>query len=90
MALSKLWPSEVACNPSLLSSAIDHSIHVFKHDQLKPVQSETVQVVLHEQDILVSVPTGYDKLLIYQILPACTSYIDSEALPGEIPCISEP
>ena len=81
MALSKMWASEVACNPSLLSSAIDHSIYAFKHNQLNPVQSEAVQVILHEQD---------DKSLIYQILPACASYIDSEVLSGEIPCVSEP
>ena len=43
MALSKLLASKVASDPLLLSSAINHSIQVFNHDRLKPVQSEAVQ-----------------------------------------------
>ena len=67
MALSKLWASKVASDPSLLSLLIDHSVRA--NDRLKPVQSKAVQAILHGQDIFVSVPTGYGKSLIYQILP---------------------
>ena len=48
----KLWASKVASDPSLLSSAIDHSVCTYKHiyDQLKSVPSEAVQAILHGED----------------------------------------
>ena len=54
MALSELWASKVASDPLLLLSVIDPSVH----DLVRPVQSKAVQVILREQDVFMSVPTG--------------------------------
>ena len=75
MALCKLWTAEVASEPPLLTLAMDHSLRVFGHDHLKPVQSEAVQALLQGEDVFITVPTGYGKSLIYQMLPACAAFI---------------
>ena len=75
MALCKLWTTEVASEPPLLALEMDHSLRVFGHDHLKPVQSEAVQALLQGEDVFITVPTGYGKSLIYQMLPACAAFI---------------
>ena len=71
----KLWTAKVANEAPLLLSAINHSLHVFGHDRLKPVQSEAVQALLQGQDIFVNIPAGCRKSLICQVLPAHTALI---------------
>ncbi len=69
--LYNLWAEDVVKEPSILDSSIHRSLRAFGHDSLKPVLSEAVQAILCGQDTFVSVPTGYGKSLIYQILPFC-------------------
>ena len=42
MALCKLWNAEVVSEIPFLSLSINHSLSVFGHYHLKPVQSEAV------------------------------------------------
>ena len=75
MALCVLWAAEAKTKPELLSAAIQHSLPVFGHSRVKPVQAEAVQAALQGKDVLVTVPTGYGKSLIYQMLPLCASFL---------------
>ena len=75
MALCTLWASEVEREPSTISAAIDHSLQAFGHARAKTIQAQAVQATLQGRDVFVSVPTGYGKSLIFQMLPFCASFI---------------
>ena len=47
---------------------------MFGYQDTKPVQLEAVWVILRGEDVFVSVPMGYGKLFVYQVLSACATY----------------
>ena len=50
--------AKVASEAPLLSLANHYSLRAFRHDRLKPVQSQAVQALLQGQDVFVTVPAG--------------------------------
>jgi len=74
-ALFQLWALEAEKEPSILSLAIEHSVPVFGHSHVKPAQAEAIQAALRGNDVLMTVPTGYGKLLVYQVLPMCARFL---------------
>ena len=40
--------------------------------ELKPEQQEAVKLLLDGKNVFVTLPTGYGKSAIYQVLPLCT------------------
>ena len=62
-------------DPSIISAAIQHSLLAFGYKSIKPIQAEAVQAVLQGSDVFVTVPTGYGKSLIFQILPLCARFL---------------
>ena len=40
--------------------------------ELKPEQQEAVELLLDGKNVFVTLPTGYGKSAIYQVLPLCT------------------
>ena len=72
MALFTLWAE---AEPSVVTTAIECSLSVFGYGNLKPYQAEALQVILRGKDVLLTVPTGYGKSLIYQMLPLCASVL---------------
>ena len=75
MALSKLWLEVVKEDQSVVEKAISSSIGRFGHTVLRAAQAEAVTKVLEGHDVFVSVPTGYGKSLVYQLLPFCVEEI---------------
>ena len=45
----------------MLPAPIHHSLQVFRHDHMKPVQAKAMQTILQGQDMFVSVLAGYGK-----------------------------
>ena len=60
---------------SVVEKAISSSIGRFGHTVLRAAQAEAVTKVLEGHDVFVSVPTGYGKSLVYQLLPFCVEEI---------------
>ena len=48
---------------------------MFGYQDAKPVQLETLLAILRVENVFVSVPTGYGKSFVYQVLPACATYL---------------
>ena len=69
MALWKSWRSE----PALLTEAIERGLHQLGFEAIKPEQLTAVESVLTGKDVFVSVPTGFGKSLMFQILPFCAA-----------------
>ena len=67
------------------SEIIDESLRVASlslgHECMKPEQHYAVVELLRGRDTFVSLPTGYGKSLIYQVLPVCATEILSR-IPG--------
>ena len=60
---------------SVVTATMQRSVSVFGHCSLKPWQAEALQSILRGKDVLVTVPTGYGKSLIYQALPICANIL---------------
>ena len=71
MALCTLWASEVEKEPWTISAAIKHSLQAFGHASTKVFQAQALEATLQGRDVFVSVPTGYGKSLIFQMVPFC-------------------
>ena len=54
-----------------VGAVIESSISILGHAACKPEQKEAVTNVVEGKDVFVSVPTGYGKSAIFQILPTC-------------------
>ena len=76
MALWKTWKQ---MDQADISEAVIHGSGCLGIS-LKLEQSATVHSLL-AGDVLVSLPTGYGKSVIFQVLPFCTSYLMSHVNP---------
>ena len=60
----------MAADNELFELALRNSIQFLKLQNLKPEQEQSIKAVaLNRRDVLVILPTGYGKSIIYQILP---------------------
>ena len=75
MALCRVWQNRISTNLQLLASAIEEGLHRLGYDCIKEQQLDAVESMLKGNDVFVSVPTGFGKSLVYQILPFCAEYI---------------
>ena len=82
MALWKKWEALLATHPSALSDAVDFGIQQLGYDRIKPKQLAAVSSILMGKDVFLSVPTGYGKSLVYQILPFCARHLLQLGPPG--------
>ena len=57
---------------------------------LKPEQTQAVRSLLAGEDVFVSLPTGYGKSAIFQVLPFCASYLVSLVNPNPEPSLAVP
>ena len=56
---------------------IDDCLACLGLTELKPEQQEAVQLLLRGKNVFVTLPTGYGKSAIYQVLPLCTKSLSS-------------
>ena len=61
--------------PEMLDKCLSTAAQTLGYTNLKPEQHRAAAEVLHGRDTFVSLPTGYGKSLVYQVLPACTREI---------------
>ncbi len=71
MALLNAWRSSVATDPTVLAAAVEYGIQKLGYERIKPEQLSAVQAALKGEHVFVSVPTGFGKSLVYQLLPFC-------------------
>ena len=69
MALFKAWIAEISANPSLVTSAVEEGLHQLGYESIKPEQLAAVESLLKGEDVFMSVPMGFGKSLVYQVLP---------------------
>ena len=72
MALCKTWAPHVAADPSIVSLAVESGLCTLGYDSIKLEQLAAVASLLKGEDVFMSVPTGFGKSLVYQILPYCS------------------
>lgn len=70
----------------VIDESIQSSLPRFGHQSLKPAQIEAIHAVLTGKDVFVSVPTGYGKSLIYQLLPFCAASLIPKTSQA-VPCV---
>ena len=56
---------------------IDDCLACLGLTELKPEQQEAVQLLLRGKNVFETLPTGYGKSAIYQVLPLCTKSLQS-------------
>ena len=61
--------------PEMLDKCLSTAAQTLGYTNLKPEQHRAAAEVLRGRDTFVSLPTGYGKSLVYQVLPACTREI---------------
>ena len=71
----KVWLERVDQEPTLLSSARKHGLTRLGYMSLKPEQLSAIDAILRGRDTFVSVPTGFGKSLVYQVLPFCADWL---------------
>ena len=71
MALYKTWVTELSTDPSLVTRAVEEGMRCMGYESIKSEQLSAVQSLLNGDDVLMSVPTGFGKSLVYQLLPFC-------------------
>ena len=67
----KTWKVELSRHPSLLADAVEYGLIKLGYESIKSEQLSAVHCLLHGNNAFVSVPTGFGKSLVYQILPFC-------------------
>ena len=68
--------------PAILDECLRTAAQTLGYTNLKPEQHRAVTELVHGRDTFVSLPTGYGKSLVYQVLPACAREILLR-IPGE-------
>ena len=71
----KVWLERADQEPTLLSSARKHGLTRLGYMSLKPEQLSAIDAILRGRDTFVSVPTGFGKSLVYQVLPFCADWL---------------
>ena len=54
-----------------LHGAVYKGLHRLGYDSVKPKQFDAVETLLKGKDVFMSVPTGFGKSLVYQLLLFC-------------------
>lgn len=67
-----------------VGAVIESSISILGHAACKPEQKEAVTKVLEGKDVFVSVPTGYGKSAIFQMVPTCAKKLLAKSERGDI------
>ena len=68
------------------STALAEALRYFKYDSLKEEQTECIRrVICLREDVLVVLPTGFGKSLIYQIIPKMLTLKRQYSNPGILP-----
>lgn len=67
----KTWKAEISRHPSLLDDTVEYGLTELGYESIKPEQHLAVQCLLQGENAFVSVPTGFGKSLVYQILLLC-------------------
>ena len=62
MVLFKAWITEISANPSLITSAVEEGLHQLGYKSVKPQQLAAIESLLKEEDMFMSVPTGFGSL----------------------------
>ena len=63
--------AEVSQEPSLITRALQEGLRQLGYDSLKLEQAAALESLLQGKNVFVSVPTGFGKSLIYQMLAFC-------------------
>ena len=58
-------------NKDDLDGVIDRSMSILGYSVCKPEQKDSARIILYEEDVFVSVPTGYGNSATFQMLPTC-------------------
>ena len=61
----------------MFDTSVDATAWKFGIDSLKKQQVSAIRVALCGNSVFVSLPTGFGKSLIYQLLPVCTKALVS-------------
>ena len=62
-------------NKDDLDGVIDRSMSILGYSVCKPEQKDAARSILYGKDVFVSVPTGYGKSAIFQMLPTCAEML---------------
>jgi len=70
--LFKTWIIPISTDPSLVTHAVKEGLRRMGYKRIKPEQLTAVESLLNGDDVFVSIPTGFSKSLVYQLLPLCS------------------
>ena len=85
MSLCQQLAAAIEREDSLVADSFTSSLTLFGYTSVKPIQLEAVHELLSGRSVLVTVPTGYGKSFIYQVLPFCASSIlNPSRSPGDV------
>ena len=76
----KAWITEISANPSLVTRAVEEELYQLGYESIKLDQLTAVESLLKGDDVFISVPTGFGKSLVYQLLS-----VSQEIRSGSIP-----
>ena len=72
MALFKTWIIQISTDPLLVTRAVEEGLCHMGYKCIKPEQLTAVESLLNGDDMFVSIPTGFGKSLVYQLLQLCS------------------
>ena len=66
------WITEISANPLLVTRAVEEGLYQLGYESIKPEQLTAVENLLKGDDVFISIPTGFGKSLVYQLLLCCS------------------
>ena len=85
MSVCQQLAAAIERKDSIVNDSLTSSLTLFGYTSVKPVQLEAIHDLLSGKNVLVTVPTGYGKSFIYQVLPFCASSIlNPSRCPGDV------